>query len=299
MQKGKRFTISLLLSLVFAVPYVRAGSVAEGLGEAIPFWPKGKMPRVQAMKVERLTEQGHLTDVTVPALYFFPAKGEGAKPCVIVCPGGGYGILAYRHEGIDLARWFNAQGVNAFVLKYRVPANPDGAFCDGQRAVSFIRANAAKYSTDPGLIGMMGFSAGANLTARVSSDRRRAYSRVDAIDDVSSRPDYSFIIYPWTLVQGDNNESRLPLMLRDRFPVDANTPSAFLVQAQDDGCHVENALGYFLACKYAGVPCELHVFPDGGHGYGIRYQLEYSVAGWQNLAAKWLDRTLKKLRSKK
>lgn len=107
MQKGKRFTISLLLSLVFAVPYVRAGSVAEGLGEAIPFWPEGKMPRVQAMKVERLTEQGHLTDVTVPALYFFPAKGEGAKPCVIVCPDGGHGYgIRYQLE-YSVAGWQN------------------------------------------------------------------------------------------------------------------------------------------------------------------------------------------------
>ena len=295
----KHLTICLFVSIVFFAPSIRASSVAEGLGTAIPIWPEGKMPRAQAVIPERLSEQGHLTDVTVPALYFFPAKGEGAKPCVIVCPGGGYSILAYRHEGIELAQWFNGRGINAFVLKYRVPANPDGAFCDGQRAVSFVRAHATDYGTDPNLIGLMGFSAGANLTARVSSDRRRAYDRVDVVDDVSSRPDYSFIIYPWTLVQGDNDEKRLPLMLRDKFPVDADTPSAFLVQAQDDGCHVENALGYFLACKYAGVPCELHAFPDGGHGYGIRYQQNYSVAGWQNLAGKWLERTVKKLRSKK
>ncbi len=268
---------------------------ASLMANEIPLWPSGKMPLAEGTpKPERTTQQGHLTDVSVPALYFYPAPSSAQvpKPCVIICPGGGYCILAYRHEGIDLAEWFNRRGMSAFILKYRVPRNPNGAFCDAQRAVSLVRSRAAHDMTDPRLIGIMGFSAGANLAARTSCNQTRAYSRIDAIDDVSCRPDFSLIIYPWALVHGDDSERHLPLMLRERFPVGPSTPRTFIVQAQDDGCHVENALGYYLACKRAGVPCELHLFPDGGHGYGIRFQKEFSVAGWEKLAATWLDRTI-------
>lgn len=261
-------------------------------GEKIAVWPAGKVPfqrekspyRVQDTEGEIL----RLTDVNVPELAYFPAKGEGVKLGVLIFPGGGYTILAYNHEGTELAEWFNSLGFSAFVLKYRCPNQRDAAHADAQRAMSLIRSRAAKFGIDPKRIGVMGFSAGANLAVRLSTNwRNRAYAAVDGVDAVSCRPDFTMPIYPWMLVVGDNAERTLPLTLRGEFAVDGETPPAFLVQTEDDFAHVENSLAYYAALKYAGVPAEMHLFQTGGHGYGIRRH-GAPVDGWEALAAVWL-----------
>ena len=139
----------------------------------------------------------------------------------------------------------------------------------------------------------MGFSAGGNLAARASTNwRQRAYSAIDGIDAFPCRPDFTVLIYPAYLVPGarGSSTSQLPAVLCGEIPVDAQTPPAFILQTQDDPAHVENAMAYGLALKYAGVDFELHVFAKGGHGYGLRKRGK-DVDGWEALAAKWLGRT--------
>ncbi len=263
-------------------------------GKATTVWPEGKVPAQRGESRFKIKDTNgtilRLTDVNVPEFAFFRAPGEGNKPAVLVCPGGGYSILAYNHEGTEIAEWLNEQGFSAFVLKYRCPGQPDAALMDAQRALSLIRSRAAEYGIDPGKLGIMGFSAGANLTVRVSTNHKnRAYEPVDDADKYSCRPDFSIVVYPWTLAPGDNSLPQLPLTLRPTFPVDKTTPPAFIIQAEDDGCHIENALAYFAALKFAGVKAEMHCFPDGGHGYGMRKHGR-SVDGWEKLLAVWLGR---------
>ena len=263
-------------------------------GDKVAVWPAGRVPAAKGAEPFRVqnTKGGkvRVTDVNVPELAFFPAPGEGVKPAVVVCPGGGYRILAYGHEGVEIAEWLNANGFSAFVLKYRCPDQKDAALMDVQRAISLVRARAAEWKVSPKRIGVMGFSAGANLTVRASTCwRQRAYEAIDTIDEVSCRPDFALPIYPWALLPGDGKENPPPVALHERYPVDAETPPAFLVQSEDDFAKVECSLAYYIALKRAGVKVEMHLFPDGGHGYGIR-KTGKAVDGWENLAAEWLKR---------
>lgn len=269
-------------------------------GTKIAVWPQGQVPDQKGQSAYKVqdTKGGivRLTQVDIPELTFFPAAGEGVRPAVLVCPGGGYHILAYNHEGVEVAEALNKIGFSAFVLKYRCPSQRDAALMDAQRALSLIRSRADEWKVDPKRLGIMGFSAGANLTCRVSTHHRyRAYAAVDAADAFSCRPDFALPIYPWMLVVGENKEKTLPLTLRGDFPVDETTPPAFIVQTEDDFAHVENALGYYAALKYAGVPAEMHIFPKGGHGYGMRPH-GTDVDGWQNLAFTWLTRNFNSVR---
>lgn len=299
--KFKQLLVSMVLAAVVAglnakdVLDMELANEALGKGVKIAVWPEGKIPLPGAGAPYRVHDTNggivRLTDVTVPELAYFPSAGEGVKPAVLVCPGGGYTILAYNHEGTEIAEWLNSLGFSAFVLKYRCPGQRDAAHMDAQRALSLIRFRAEEFSIDPKRIGVMGFSAGANLSVRLSTNwRNRAYPTVDEIDAVSCRPDFTLPIYPWMLVVGNNDEKTLPLTLRGEFAVDSETPPAFLVQTEDDFAHIENSLAYYAALKYAGVPAEMHLFTRGGHGYGIRRH-DTPVDGWEELAAKWLKST--------
>ncbi|HRR33468.1 MAG TPA: alpha/beta hydrolase [Kiritimatiellia bacterium] len=256
--------------------------------EVVPVWPDGKIPLKTSDAAERVTPSKddivRLTDVNAPTLTvaFAPDTGK-PTPAVMICPGGGYSILAWNHEGTEVAAWLNAQGISAFILKYRVPKNRDAAFCDAQRALGLIRAKASTYRVDPKRIGIMGFSAGAHLSVRVSTDfSKRFYTPIDEIDEVSCRPDFALIIYPAYLCRDGYT-------LAPELPVMAQTPPTFLLQAEDDKPYVDSSLAYFIALKAAGVPVEMHLFPDGGHGYGLRKK-QKSTDVWPDLAAAWLRR---------
>jgi len=256
--------------------------------EVIPVWPDGKIPLKTSDAAERVTPSKddivRLTDVNEPTLTVALAPDVGRPtPAVMICPGGGYGILAWNHEGTEVAAWLNAQGISAFILKYRVPKNRDAAFCDAQRALGLIRAKASVYRVDPKRIGIMGFSAGAHLSVRVSTDfAKRFYTPIDEVDAVPCRPDFALIIYPAYLYRDG-------FTLAPELPVTAQTPPTFLLQAEDDKPYVDSSLAYFIALKAAGVPAEMHLFPDGGHGYGLRKR-QKSTDAWPDLAAAWLRR---------
>ena len=267
----------------------------------IVLWPEGTMPcRRESPAPESMSERSrdHVWikyNVSKPTVTFFPARAGGERcPALVVCPGGGYGALAWNKEGTEIAEWLNANGYAAFLLKYRVPKNPDGAFCDIQRAMGVVRQRAAEFGIDPNRLGVIGFSAGGNLAARVSCDfRKRAYAPMDAADRLPCRPDFTVLVYPWALVKGEDSEPVLPLDLRPEFPVAPGVPPAFVVQAEDDPFHVENAKAYAAALKRAGIPCELHLYEKGSHGFGLRNP-KSPVGEWPNLAVTWLKRIEKK-----
>jgi len=230
----------------------------------------------------------HLGNVSVPTLTLFAPKGTNTGAAVVVFPGGGYNILAIDLEGTEVCDWLTARGITCVLLKYRVPRTgpypkSEAALQDAQRAVGLVREHAAEWNVNPRKVGVLGFSAGGHLAAAVSTHyATRLYPRVDAADDLSCRPDFAVVVYPGYLAQADKDFAFTP-----DIPVTKETPPTFLVQAEDDPVHVENAVEYFLALKKAGVPAELHVYAQGGHGYGLR-RTELPVTRWPELVDVWL-----------
>lgn len=267
-------------------------------------WPADRIPLKANDKPLKFLEhelwQSNLmvTDINDPFFTFFPAKEEGPRPVVVVLPGGGYLQLGWNKEGTEVAQWLNSIGYSAAVLLYRAPSQRDAALCDVQRTIGILRSKAADYNVRPDRIGVIGFSAGANLTVRSATNwRKRLYDRIDEADDVSCRPDFQIPIYPWDLLPRLDGVDSLglpsrwqiegELKLAPQYPVDAQTPPAFIVQSQDDFCQIETAVGYYLALRKAGIPSALHVYPDGGHGYGLR-RMDKAIDHWNDVAAEWL-----------
>lgn len=225
-----------------------------------------------------------LSGITSPVLSFFPATGKGPHPALLVCPGGGYSYVTWNSEGYDIAAFLNTIGCSAFVLNYRCPARRQAAHADAARAMRLIRSRAAEFDIRPDKLGAIGFSAGAHLCATISAPADETpYPPIDETDKLPYRPDFTLLIYPAYLVAADS------LALNPEFLVDSRTPPSFLAQTQDDGIRVENALGWFAAMKQAGVKAELHIWPEGGHGYGIR-RTGNPCMNWHLLAAEWIRR---------
>jgi acetyl esterase/lipase len=230
-----------------------------------------------------------LGNVSKPTLTFYPAPHDkNTGSAVIVCPGGGYYILAMDLEGTEVAEWLNSIGVNAVLLKYRVPARKDrerydAPLQDAQRTIGLVRQRATEWGLNPQRLGIMGFSAGAHLSAAASGNfDKRTYEPVDAADQTSCRPDFVMLIYPGYLAR-EQEGGPLPPELK----VTAQTPPTFLVQTEDDPVRCENSLVYFLAMKKAKAPAEMHLYATGGHGYGLRPTKE-AVTTWPRRAEEWL-----------
>ncbi len=230
-----------------------------------------------------------LGNVSQPSITIYrPSPKLDTGTAVVVCPGGGYHILAIDLEGTEVCQWLNSIGVTGVLLKYRVPKQ-DGlekhalALQDAQRAVGLVRSRAAEFGLDPNRIGVLGFSAGGHLAAAVSNNyQQRSYPAVDAADAVSCRPDFTVLIYPAYLTLEKESQRVSP-----ELPITTNTPPTFISISQDDPVRVENALFYALALKGNKVPVELHVYPQGGHGYGLR-RTARPVTWWPDRVADWL-----------
>lgn len=231
-----------------------------------------------------------LGNVSVPTLTLYKAKNGSAKPApaVVVFPGGGYSILAIDLEGTEVCDWLTAKGVTCVLLKYRVPntgpyPKSPAALQDAQRAMGLVREHAAEWGIDPQRIGVLGFSAGGHLAAAISTHfDQRLYDPIDAADKLSCRPDFAVVVYPGYLALAEKNFAPNP-----EINPTANTPPTFIVQAEDDPVHVENAVVYFMALKNAKVPAELHIYAQGGHGYGLR-RTALPVTTWPQAVETWL-----------
>ena len=221
-------------------------------------------------------------------LYRAPAAGNTGA-AVVVFPGGGYNILAMDLEGTEVCERLNSLGVNCALVKYRVPVRAGlprhgPPLQDAQRAVGMVRQRAAEWGLDAKRIGVLGFSRAATWWRRsVTNFDTRTYDAVDEADKVSCRPDFTLLIYPaYLTVKSEHGP-----MLAPELKVSANTPPSFLIQAEDDGVGVENTLVYYAALRTAKVPAEAHLYPIGGHGYGLR-STPKPITGWPKLAEPWL-----------
>lgn len=232
-----------------------------------------------------------LGNVSIPTMTYYAPRSSlaGSTPAVVVFPGGGYQILAIDLEGTEVCDWLNNIGVACLLVKYRVPNSgpypkSPAALQDAQRALGLARQHAKQWNIDPAKIGVLGFSAGAHLSAALSTHfDKRLYDRIDVADDQSCRPDFAFIIYPGYLALAEQNMVNNP-----EIKPTAQTPPTFILQAEDDPVHVENATNYFLQLKAAKVPAELHIYAEGGHGYGLR-ETKLPVTHWSYLAKTWLE----------
>ena len=231
-------------------------------------------------------------NVTKPTLTIYrPSADKANGTAVIICPGGGYNILAWDLEGTEIAEWLNSLGVTGIVLKYRVPRRPNASkdeeqpVCshqDAQRAMRLVRSKAAEWKLDDKKVGILGFSAGGHLAARTSTNYETlSYPAIDEADKLSGRPDFSILIYPAYLVTKDMTA------LTPMIAVNDKTPPAFLAHAYDDGVTADSSVQYFLALKRNKVPAELHVYSQGGHGYGMRPS-KNAVVTWPARCEEWL-----------
>lgn len=262
-------------------------------------WPHGApgAPENGAPEADMTTEKDKLIagkpvirlgNVSTPTLTVYPPSGKNAGAAVVVFPGGAYRILAIDLEGTEVCDWLNSVGVACVLVKYRVPDSgpypkSSAALQDAQRAVGIVRQHAREWHIDPQHIGVLGFSAGAHLSAALSTHfEQRLYDPVDAADQISCRPDFAVIAYPGYLAWSEKNFAP-----NEEIHVTEKTPPTFIVQAEDDPVHVENSTVYFLALKNAKVPVEMHLYASGGHGYGLR-RTELPVTEWPKLVEKWL-----------
>lgn len=306
-----RLLVACLLSLSAMAQAVTAQ-------EVIPLWPVNGMPNVLASAQSTTITEKHTTDggilrisdVVTPTLTVYPAKRQQSQPsgvaagsAVMVCPGGGYSILAAEHEGSDIARWFADRGIMAFVLKYRLPdarlqqTPHEAPIADAMQGMRLIRQQATRYGIDPSRIGIMGFSAGGHLAATLSTH----YDKGTKADELA-KPNFSILMYP-VITFGDKAHagSRTKLLgtlasdptwvdyYSNEKQVSVTTPPTFLVHAMNDkAVPVENSVNYYLACLKQGVPAEMHLYPTGGHGFGLRTKSGESVANWPAALEVWL-----------
>lgn len=267
----------------------------------MPIWPGAApgAPTNLPPEADTTTAQDHMVagrpvirlgNVVTPTITFYKAKNAGNTPgpAVVVFPGGGYKIVAIDLEGTEVCDWLTSAGVNCVLLKYRVPGTgpypkSNAALQDAQRALGLVRQHAVEWGIDPNRIGVLGFSAGGHLSAAISNlYEHRVYDPIDDADKLSCRPDFSVVVYPGYLAIAEQNFAPNA----DIHPT-ANTPPTFIVQAEDDPVHVENAMVYFTQLKNEKVPAELHIYAQGGHGYGLR-RTALPVTSWPQAVEQWL-----------
>ena len=289
MLKSCRWMLLTLIASAIA-PVARGDEPA-----VISVWP-GKAPGetadpgpevVQPNKPGETPPVTRLTNISQPTLtVYLPPKEVRNGTSVVICPGGGFRILAWNKEGLEVAEWFNSMGVTAFVLKYRTPTSDRTApwlapAQDAQRAVRVVRSRAAEWGLAPNRIGLLGFSAGGSTAANAAiKSETRLYDAIDKTDEVSCRPDFVALVYPAYLVDGQGQ-------LKSDLVVSKNTPPMFLAHAFDDGVSCENSVQLFLALKKASVAADLHIYSTGGHGFGLRPS-EQPASTWPKRCEDWL-----------
>ena len=281
----------------------------------MPLWP-GDIPNFQKtdeVEVADSSDIVRISKVQNPGIaVYLPSKKNATGQAVVICPGGGSRILAYDWEGTDIAKWLNANGIAAVVLKYRLPGSKSNItphkspLIDAQRAVRMVRHHSGDWNIDPNKVGVMGFSAGGHLASTLGTHfDETLFEPTGPIDRLNCRPDFMILMYPVITFSksfmhkgsrealiGKNPESSMIEHYSNELQVKANTPPTFMVHAGDDkGVPVENSLVFYQALKDNNIPAELHVYPTGGHGF--------SLAIGQGYLQTWPDRCLDWLKSLK
>ena len=302
-----RHALALAIVSALALPAQAPHRWSPGPGHTqLPIWPTdapNATPAPGPETMDTVVERGTTTkklvggrpylfieNVSTPTITVYRPTGRNSGAAVIVYPGGGFSVLAMDIEGTEACEWLGGLGVTCVLLKYRVPCAPQGAYreCpsahqDAQRAMRIVRSRARDWRIDPNRIGVMGFSAGAHMAIMASTRIESSYPPVDAMDSVSSRPDFALVLYPGRVAYRQTGFVPNPaIRVSDR------TPPTFLVQAYDDDLNpVENTLIYAAELRKASVPTEVHVFATGGHAFGLR-RTGSPAAEWPRMAAAWL-----------
>jgi acetyl esterase/lipase len=293
------FAVALLIGSLASI----TASAAEPL--VVDLWP-GKTPGDIGIKGEEKSRIHQsplvgpttlITNVSKPTLTVYrPAPEKNTGTAMVICPGGGYWDLYWELEGEEVAAWLNSQGMTGIILKYRCPRRPGeveadpplGPQLDAQRAMRLVRSRAAEWGIDPRRIGMVGFSAGGHLAlATATGFAKRLYEPIDAVDQVSCRPDFAVLCYSGYLKVKDKDEVSPGFRT-----IPADTPPVFLAHASDDrvsygGSDSSNSAIMYLALRRAGVPTELHIYATGDHDFGVR-QNEKLPSSWTQLCVRWL-----------
>jgi acetyl esterase/lipase len=297
MKLGVQFSINPI-TLIFVAAFAFSASLTAQTQQVFSLWlnsPPGETKQLPPEKDTTTPDSEkvagrrliRLGNVSHPTATVFPApKDKATGASVIVCPGGGHYILAWDLEGTEVATWLNSIGVTAVVLKYRVPARDKekrwmAAVQDAQRCVSLVRAKADEFEIDPERIGILGFSAGGETAALTALFSEQQYAQVDSYDRFSQRPNFAALIYPGGLTNKDHSS------LRDYIPVTKEAPPMFFAHAQEDGVRVENSIHLFLALRQLEIPAEMHIYSEGGHGYGLR-ETAQPVTTWHHRCAAWM-----------
>lgn len=274
----------MILSLIFAS--------MQGSGQTVIPLYDGKIPNsIKADYAEErvVNDQGQIryTKVSTPTLeIYLPTAGKRTGAAVVIVPGGGYGAIAYTHEGTDIAKEFNAFGVAAFVLKYRLPSDkimPDktiGPLQDAQQAIKTVRMRAAEWKIDATKVGILGFSAGGHLASTAGTHFNKTL--IENNENTDLRPDFMVLVYPVISLSdslmhkgsrdnllGTNANETLIRQYSNDLQITAQTPPTLLIHAGDDkGVKVGNSIKFYEGLIKNGVSAEMHLYPSGGHGFG-------------------------------
>ncbi len=303
MKKKQAFLLLLILCLelnIYAQDY-RLALYNDSIPYSINTGSKEKIGKYDITTIGNVQEP----DISV----YLPSKRFATGQAVIICPGGGYWILAYDYEGTDVAKYFNSIGVAAVVLKYRLPTYGNCKvpykvpLMDAQRAMRLVRYNSAKWNVNSSKIGIMGFSAGGHLASTLGThyDYGNKMSS-DSIEQQSCRPDFMILMYPVIsfadsclhtgsrdALLGKNADKSLIKHFSNELQVTADTPPAFFVHADDDSAvPVENTLFMYKALRMKKISAELHILSEGEHGFGLGLKNEH-LSSWTNSLKLWLN----------
>lgn len=277
----------------------------------LPLWAN-EIPNSRESNETEVSEKGEInwiTQVQDPNIsVYLPTKQQATGQAVVICPGGGYGGLAYDWEGTDIAKWLNSKGIAGIVLKYRLPESASvevsykAPLQDVQRAMKLVRSNAPNWNIDEEKIGIMGFSAGGHLASTLGTHLDSEYSiKKDAVDALSSRPNFMALIYPVISMRpkfthqgsknallGKNPSQQLVEEFSNEQQVKDNTPPTFIIHAtDDDAVPVENSLLFYEALKEKNIFVEMHIYPFGGHGFSLALDKGY-LSSWTDRLYDWL-----------
>jgi acetyl esterase/lipase len=256
-------------------PGLAPGETTRNRGETLPFRENEKPRVTRVVKISQPTFTVHLAE-----------QPNGAA--VVILPGGGFAKVVPDKEGTEVAQWLNQQGIAAFVLSYRT--NEDRRvpgwvkpLQDAQRMMALVRSQAKRYGLKADRIGLAGFSAGGQVAAKLLCDQGKlSYQRIDDVDDVSHRPDFAMLIYPWRIYDTATGS------LMTGVKVSEDVPPTFIVHTDDDASTSLGAVLFYAELKKRKIAAELHVYGDGGHGYGLRKVPGSQISTWIDHAAHWL-----------
>ncbi|TKG95559.1 alpha/beta hydrolase [Puteibacter caeruleilacunae] len=263
-------------------------------------------PQDNGLKVEEsYKDKDHVINISEAKMYvYLPEEEKNKHAAVVICPGGGYALEAINHEGHDFAKFLQARGIAAIVLKYRLPnGHHDIPLHDASTAIQTVRNHAKEWNIDNNKIGIAGFSAGGHLASTAATHFKKFENKEN-----DARPDFQILLYPVISFQEDitHKGSRNNLLGKslnkemidlysNEMQVNENTPPTFLVHAQDDNAvPAENSIRYYQALKKHNVSCEMHIFPHGGHGFGMR-DIKLPVTQWPQMAYQWINGILDEL----